>query len=124
MSMSMSDLRDEWQQHAKNNDKNVSRGHVRLSKWRIEIAVNDWLFLRAGCFCHRVHSNIPSEISKCKRGDYGLATYKNVPPEKQRTQPVDQVKPASPPSVLRPSAWTMAQVTKAPAGAARLKMAR
>jgi hypothetical protein len=53
-----------------------------------------------------------------------METYKNVPPEKQSTQPVDQVRPSSPPSRPRPNVCTIAHVASAPMGAARLKNAR
>ena len=47
-----------------------------------------------------------------------------MPPEKHSTHPVVHVKPSSPPRFPRPSTCTRAQVTNAPAGAARLKKAR
>jgi hypothetical protein len=64
--MSMPDLRDEWQQHAKDNNEDVDFGHALLSKWYVEVAMDHRLFLWIRCLRHRVHSDIPNSVSNVK----------------------------------------------------------
>ena len=71
----MANLRNERQQHAKYNNENVRLGHCLLSKWCVQVAMNDRLFLRVGGLCHRVHCHIPSKVSQCVGG---LATGMNL----------------------------------------------
>src|SRR5690242_12412008 len=103
MRMSVSDLGDEWQQHAKHNQDDVGLRHRCLSERCIQVSVDNRLVLRVCCLGHRMHGDVPVKVSRCNNKKHGLNTYKNVPPEKHSTQPVDHVSPSSPPSVLRPN---------------------
>lgn len=122
--MCMPDLRDEWQKHAENNNEDICLGQCCLSEWCVEVAVRNCFFLGVGCFAHGVHGHVPDRLVNAEKKMGTGKTYKKVPPEKHNTHPVDQVKPSSPPRLARPNAWMIAQVAKAPAGAARLKKAR
>lgn len=62
--MSVPDLRDKWQQHAKDDDENVCLGHGRFSEWGVQISVDNRLLLRVGRLGHRLHSNVPIKVSE------------------------------------------------------------
>lgn len=90
----------------------------------VNVAVNDRFLVGIGSFSHRVHSHISIQVKTLSLVKNCRNTHKNVPPENNSTHPVVQARPSSPPKRARPSRWTMDQVNTAPAGAAKLNMAR
>ena len=60
----VSNLGDEWQQHAKDDNRDISLGHRGLSKWRIKVTINHGFFMGTGRLDHGVHSDISDLISK------------------------------------------------------------